>query len=250
MSQLRLHEAIQKLYLERTPENILGCLINEDFQRFQEAHDLKMPQKELVHAFTHTSFTHEYGLPHQEILEFLGDSVLQLILTEELFKLFSDESEGKLSKLRSSIVNEGSLSKIARGLKLGELILVGKGEFKKNLPEQNPVLADTFEALLAQIYRFHGLKFTSTLFLKWLNAYLPDAFNFDSLEDSDPKSKLQEKSLAKFKKLPKYVSTEAGLGNFKVELWVDEKLLAEGEFSSKKNGEKELAQTVIKQGLI
>lgn len=250
MSQLRLHEAIQKLYLDRTPENILGCVNNKDFQSFQESHGLKIPLNELVHAFTHTSFTHEYGLPHQEILEFLGDSVLQLILTEELFKLFSNETEGRLSKLRSSIVNETSLSRIAQGLKLGDMILVGKGEFKKNLPEQNAVLADTFEALLAQIYRFHGLKFTSTLFLKWLEAYLPDALNFASLEDSDPKSKLQEKSLAKFKKLPRYVSTEASVGAFKVELWVDEKLLAQGEFPSKKNGERELALSVIKQGLI
>jgi ribonuclease III len=250
MSQLRLTDALQKLYLERNSDNISRCLNHEDFQSFQTRYQLKVPPENFVHAFTHTSFNHEYGLPHQELLEFLGDSVLQLILTEELFKLFPLESEGKLSKLRSSIVNEASLSKLARELKLGELILVGKGEFKKNLVEQNPVLADTFEALLGIVYRSQGLKFTSELFLGWLKTYLPTALNLNLLEDFDAKSKLQERSLAKFKKLPKYVSADASYGKFRVELWIDDKLLAEGEFLSKKTGEKELAQSVLKQGLI
>lgn len=199
--------------------------------------------------FTHTSFSHEYRARHQEQLEFLGDSVLQLILTEELYRRYPQEKEGKLSKLRSSLVNEMVLSKIAGYLKLNELILVGKGEFKKALHEQDMVLADTFEALLGQVYQHQGFEFTKNLTLGWINTVIPRAFDFEGLSDFDAKSKLQERSLAKFKKLPRYQSTPKG-EKFEVELWINEELLARGVFSSKKIGEKELASDVLKKGLI
>ncbi len=146
-------------------------------------------------------------------------------------------------------MNEKILATIARGLNLGELLIVGKGEFKKNLFTQDVVLADTFEALLAQIYRFHGIEKTKALYLLWLNDFIPTAFDENFIDSFDAKSKLQEKVLAKYKKLPKYTAVENGT-DFEVSLWINDEVCATGTFTSKKNGEKELAKSVLDKGLI
>ena len=208
---------------------------------------MQVPVADLVLAFTHKSFSHEFSVAHQEQLEFLGDAVLQLILTDELYAKYPDEKEGHLSKLRSAIVNEKSLSSIAKGLALDELIIVGKGEYKKRLFEQDPVLADTFEALLAQIYRFQGIEFTKALFLSWLKVFIPGAFEANFLADFDSKSQLQERVLAKYKKLPRYTSENVG-DEFEIGLWINDELSAKGVFSSKRQGEKTLAKQVLKKG--
>jgi ribonuclease-3 len=226
-----------------------SLLHHPDYLVFNNRHELKVPLRDLSTAFTHKSFSHEYNASHQEQLEFLGDAVLQFILTDELYLRFPEEKEGHLSKLRSAIVNEKSLSQIARGLNLSELLIVGKGEYKKGLYEQDSVIADTFEALLAQIYRFHGLEFTKNIFLKWLKEFIPAAFEENFLDHFDAKSKLQEKVLAKHKKLPRYTSQNIG-DEFEIKLWINEELFASGVFTSKKTGEKELAEEVIKKGLI
>jgi ribonuclease III len=249
MSQLRLHELLNHLFESRDIALIAHLFNHEDFANFSKKHSLNIPSKDLAQAFTHTSFSHEFQVPHQEQLEFLGDSVLQLILTDELYKRYPEAKEGHLSKLRSAIVNEKSLSAIGTGLGLGNLIIVGKGEFKKKLFEQAPVLADTFEALLAQVYRHHGLEFTRALFLSWLNEFIPAAFNENFLDTFDAKSKLQEKVLARYKKLPRYTSESLG-DEFEVTLWINDIAEAKGVFTSKKNGEKELASDVLKKGII
>jgi ribonuclease-3 len=249
MSQTRLHEILQSLFETRDQNLLNDCLEHSDYLVFMVQHGLKIPVREFVQAFTHTSFNHEYQAPHQEQLEFLGDSVLQLMLTDELYQRFPNEKEGKLSKIRSSLVNEKVLSEIGLNLELDKLILVGKGEFKKDLYRQAPVVADTFEALLGQIYRHQGFEFTKKLFLSWLKQFIPQAFESDFSDSFDAKSKLQEMSLARYKKLPRYTSDTSGDG-FEVKLWINEELLAQGHFNSKKTGEKELALDVLKKGLI
>lgn len=246
MSRPRLHDLLSNLF-ESKDAKILGLLLNhEDFSDFADTHSLQVNVSDLSEAFTHTSFSHEFNSPHQEQLEFLGDSVLQLILTDEIVKRMPGSNEGHLSKLRSAIVNEKSLSTIARGLGLQNLILVGKGEFKKKLFELDPVLADSFEALLAQVYRTHGLEFTKTLFLGWLDKFIPSAFEADFLNHFDAKSKLQEKVLAKYKKVPRY-SSEASGDRFEITLWINDLAVAKGLFTSKKIGEKELAQSILEK---
>jgi ribonuclease III len=249
MSRPRLHQILNDLFDSKDVALIAHLYNHDDFSEFNTKHALKIPSIELAQAFTHTSFSHEYNVPHQEQLEFLGDSVLQLILTDEIFKRFPLEKEGHLSKLRSAIVNEKSLAAISLGLGLDHLIIVGKGEYKKKLFEQAPVLADTFEALLAQIYRFHGLEFTRSLFIKWLSEFIPTAFDSNFLDSFDAKSKLQEKVLGKYKKLPRYTSENVG-DEFEITLWINDIAEARGKFSSKKIGEKELAQQVLKKGNI
>ena len=246
MSRPRLQLLLEEVF-ESKDASILAHLFNHDaFNEFIKTHSLNIPSKELAQAFTHTSFSHEFNVPHQEQLEFLGDAVLQLLLTDEIVKQFPEEKEGQLSKLRSAIVNEKSLAKIALGLGLNELIIVGKGEFKKKLFQQDTVLADTFEALLAQIYRYHGLEFTRSLYLEWLSKYIPNAFDKNFLIDFDAKSKLQERVLAKYKILPRYTSVDRG-NEFEIFLWVNDVIVAQGIYPSKKIGEKELAQEVLRK---
>lgn len=249
MSRTRLHSELELLFNSKDNSQLASVLLHPNFQEFMDKHGLKFTIKEFSQAFTHTSFSHEFNVPHQEQLEFLGDAVLQLILTDELFHRFPEEKEGRLSKLRSAIVNEKVLSQIAMGLGLSSLIIVGKGEFQKKLFNQPVVLADTFEALLAQVYRHHGLEFSKSLFLTWLNEFVPTAFDKSFLDDFDAKSKLQEKVLAKYKTLPRYSAESVG-NEFEVSLWINDVLSAKGIFSSKKNGEKELANEVLKKGNI
>lgn len=245
----RFHEILSDNLESKNPDILSNLSGHKDFVAFMNSLSLTIPPMDLIQVFTHRSFSHEYNVPHQEQLEFLGDAVLQLILTEELYKRFPGDKEGQLSRLRSALVNEKSLSSIAKKIGLGKLIIVGKGEFKKKLFEQDVVLADSFEALLAQVYRFHGLEFTKTLLLGWINEFIPNAFHANFLDDFDAKSKLQEKVLAKYKKLPRYSSEPRG-ENFEISLWINDEVVAIGIFSSKKSGEKELAQKVLKKGLL
>lgn len=245
MSQLTLHVELSKLFSsEKKDQDLSICLGHPDFQSFIKQHDLKVSPFDIVHALTHASFSHEFHTSHQELAEFFGDAVLQLIITQELMRLFPMEQEGKLSKLRSTIVNEKTLAKVARELNLQDLILVGKGEFKKMTHLQDAVLADSMEALIAKLFETQGLEFTSQKVLSWIKIAIPQAFDLDQLEHFDAKSRLQEKTLARYKSLPRYQSEESQEG-FKVQLWINEKLQAEGNFNSKKIGERELAQQVL-----
>lgn len=244
MSQTRLHQQLLQLFSERNSQNLILCLEHPDFNSFELKHSLSIPLSDLVLSFTHTSFSHEYEVPHQELSEFFGDAVVQLIVTAELMRLYPNEKEGRLSRLRSFIVNEKTLARLARGLNLQELILVGKGEYKKELHLQDTVLADTLEALMATIFQHHGLTGSSKLLLKWLNEFVSDVFSMDNLENYDAKSKLQEATLAKYKTLPRY-SADTVTEGFLVKVYVNDEVVAEGTFSSKKIGERELARKVL-----
>lgn len=244
MSQTRLHQQLLQLFSERNSQNLILCLEHPDFISFETKHSLDVPLSDLVLSFTHTSFTHEYEVPHQELAEFFGDAVVQLIVTAELMRLYPNEKEGRLSRLRSFIVNEKTLARVANGLKLSELILVGKGEFKKELHLQDTVVSDTLEALMATIFQHHGLEVSSKILLKWLKEIVPEVFSMENLENYDAKSKLQEATLAKYKTLPRY-SADTHLEGFLVKVYVNEEVVAEGIYSSKKIGERELARQVL-----
>lgn len=113
-------------------------------------------------AFTHRSFAYETGISTtNERLEFLGDSVLGLIVTEELYQKYPDLDESRLSPLRSGIVNMRALADIARTLELGQYIRLGKGEEVTNGRDKNSLLADALEALIGAIYLESGYAQTS-----------------------------------------------------------------------------------------
>lgn len=112
----------------------------------------------LVLALTHRSFAHEAGgIPTNERLEFLGDSVLGLVVTERLYRDNPELSEGELAKMRAASVSQRSLAEIARGLGLGEYVLLGKGELATGGRDKDSILCDTLEAVLGAVYLSHGL---------------------------------------------------------------------------------------------
>ena len=113
----------------------------------------------LVLSLTHRSFAHEAGgIPTNERLEFLGDTVLGLVVTEALYRRHPDLPEGELAKMRAATVSQRSLAAIARELGLGPYLLLGKGELTTGGREKDSILSDTLEALFGAIYLTHGLE--------------------------------------------------------------------------------------------
>ncbi len=107
----------------------------------------------LTRALTHRSYSYEHGgLPHNERLEFLGDSVLGLVVTDHLHESHPDLSEGELAKLRAAVVNMRALADVARAIDLGDYILLGRGETTTGGRDKNSILADTVEAVIGAVY--------------------------------------------------------------------------------------------------
>lgn len=115
----------------------------------------------LVLALTHRSFAYEAGgLPTNERLEFLGDAVLGLVVTEALYRSHPDLPEGSLAKMRAATVSQRALAGIGRDLRLGEFLLLGKGELATGGRDKDSILSDAVEALLGAVYLCHGLDVT------------------------------------------------------------------------------------------
>ena len=160
-------------------------------------------------AFTHRSFAYESGgLPTNERLEFLGDSVLGLLITEELYARFPDFDESKLSPIRSGVVNTRALAQIARELKIGDFLRIGKGEESSGGREKNSILADALEALVGVIYLQHGFTKTAEVVLKWFGPIIDEASKAGA--SLDGKTALQEIAANKNLTPPEYEIEESG----------------------------------------
>ena len=121
----------------------------------------------LERALTHRSFAYEHGgLPTNERLEFLGDSVLGVIVTDALYRTHPDLPEGQLAKLRASVVNTRALAGVARSLELGKWLRLGKGEEVTGGRDKASILADTMEALIGAVYLDRGLEAASVMVRK------------------------------------------------------------------------------------
>lgn len=205
----------------------------------------------MLEALTHKSFAHESKseLANNERLEFLGDSVLQLIITEILYKRYPELNEGKLSKLRSHLVNEDTLSKIALAIDLKDLILLGKGELKENGQEKPSILANAYEAIVGATYLGQGLEATIQKVVghyKLLEKeHDRDFFALDSIQDFDPKSRLQEISQRLYGKLPEYKVEELKTGEFKIGCLLNGELILEETGPSKKQLMQQIAKEVL-----
>jgi ribonuclease-3 len=203
----------------------------------------------LIEALTHSTFAYEnksLAINSNEKLEFLGDTVINLIVTEQILLKHKELNEGQLSKLRGSLVNEDSFAKISHELNLSKNLLLGKGEFFNSGHEKKSILADALEAIFGAIYLESGFTIAQNIFLKILNE---DFFNSESLNTFDFKSRFQELVQKKFQCMPVYKSMEIE-NQFRVELWIGEKMLASKQGPSKKNLEKELAKLAIEKELI
>ena len=160
-------------------------------------------------ALTHRSFSYEAGgIPTNERLEFLGDSVLGLVVTDELYKRFPDLDESRLSPLRSGVVNMRALAQIARDLKLGEHLRIGKGEEATNGRDKNSILADSLEALVGAIYLQHGYNKSAEIVLKWMTPALEAVSTLGAALDG--KTALQEIAASLNLTAPEYEIVESG----------------------------------------
>lgn len=163
----------------------------------------------LERALTHRSFSYECGgLPTNERLEFLGDSVLGLSITDLLYRKYPDLSESELSPLRSAVVNTKALAVVARQFSLGQYLRIGKGEESSGGRDKNSILADSFEALLGAIYLEHGIGAVQKLLNDWFGPVIESSRAQGS--GIDGKTALQELASDHGLSIPLYEITESG----------------------------------------
>jgi ribonuclease III len=160
-------------------------------------------------AMTHRSFAYEFGgLPTNERLEFLGDSVLGLVVTEELYRRFPDLPEGRLAKLRAAVVNMRALADAARELDLGDYIRLGKGEEVTGGRDKASILADTFEALIGAIHVDRGVEVSAQVVRTLMASPIEAAAELGA--GLDWKTSLQEITTSRGFGVPEYVVAETG----------------------------------------
>lgn len=129
----------------------------------EEVVGLRCDEALLQRALTHRSYSYENdGLPHNERLEFLGDSVLGIVVTDTLYRTHPDLPEGKLAKLRAAVVNSRALAEVARVIDLGDFVLLGKGEESTGGRDKASILADTTEAVIGCVYLSSGMEAADT----------------------------------------------------------------------------------------
>ncbi|MEY3636339.1 MAG: hypothetical protein RL147_768 [Actinomycetota bacterium] len=195
-------------------------------------------------AFTHRSFAYESGSKEtNERLEFLGDSVLGLIVTEALYKRYPDFDESRLSPLRSGVVNMRALAEIARGLELGQYIRLGKGEEVTGGRDKHSLLADAFEALIGAIYLQFGFSRCSEIVEKLITPTMDSAVARGA--GLDGKTALQELAASLGKGAPEYVVSEEGPDhdkNFTAVAMVAGQVLSQGVGKSKREAEQVAAR--------
>lgn len=190
-------------------------------------------------ALTHRSFAYESGITQtNERLEFLGDSVLGLVVTQELYVRFPDLDESRLSPLRSGVVNMRALADVARELELGAAIRLGKGEEVTGGRDKNSLLADAFEAIIGAIYMEKGFDETAKVIIKLITPTLESALAKGA--GLDGKTALQELLALQGKGVPEYVVTETGPDHdksFTAFAMVGGEAIAEGQGKSKREAE-------------
>jgi ribonuclease-3 len=227
-----------------------------DLKKLEKKIGLTFKRSELLtNVFVHRSFLNEnknYSLPSNEKLEFLGDSVLSLITSIYLFKHYTELEEGDYTDIKASIVRTESLAEASSQLELGEFLMLSHGEEKGNGRKNSNILADTFEALVACIFIEHGFDTAYDFVLKNLFKDKLDYIVKNKLYMS-PKSRLQEIIQAKYKILPTYrVIEETGPEHnkeFKVSVYLNDKLIGTGQGTSKKQAEERSAQKALEKPL-
>jgi ribonuclease III len=222
-----------------------------DFSKFEEISGVIFKNKELLRrAFTHRSYLNENRgseSSHNERLEFLGDAVLELMVTEYLFDKYPDSNEGDLTAYRASLVNAVTLSEAAQKISVNDFLLLSKGEARDTGKARQSILANTMEAIIGAIYLDQGYD-ASKYFISKNLFHLIDKI----VEDKswiDAKSKFQEKAQEKESLTPQYKSlSEEGPDHdkkFTVGVYLDKDLIAEGSGMSKQEAEQVAARKAL-----
>ena len=226
--------------------------MEKDLSKLEKKLGVKFIKKELLQqALVHRSFLNEhpsFSLGNNERLEFLGDAVLELVVTEHLFKSYS-EPEGDLTNWRASLVRSEQLASVATDLEIEEFLYLSKGETNDKTPKaRQTILANTCEAIIGAMYLDQGLevvdKFIQDNFLIHLEYILKNQLY------RDPKSRVQEISQEKLGITPVYkVIKESGPDHkrhFVMGVWFEKELIAEGEGSSKQAAQLSAAENALK----
>jgi ribonuclease-3 len=206
---------------------------------------VEVDEEILQRALTHRSYAYENGgLPTNERLEFLGDSVLGLVVTDTLFRTHPDLPEGQLAKLRAAVVNAKALAGIGRGLGLGDHLLLGKGEESTGGRDKSSIVADTVEAVIGAVYIDCGLAVATELVHRLFDPLIAESAGLGA--GLDWKTSLQELCASLTSGVPEYVVEESGPDHqksFRARVRVGEDMYGDGKGRSKKEAEQEAAAT-------
>ena len=198
----------------------------------------------LDRALMHRSYAYENGgLPTNERLEFLGDSVLGLIVTDTLFRSYPDLPEGQLAKLRAAVVNMRALAGVARGLDLGAYVRLGKGEEGTGGRDKSSILADTLEAVIGAVYLDKGLALADELVHRLFDPLIARAARLGA--GLDWKTSLQELTAEMNLGVPEYHVEESGPDHqkfFRAFVRIGSQTYGQGEGRSKKEAEQQAAE--------
>ncbi|RZU44899.1 RNAse III [Fluviicoccus keumensis] len=219
-----------------------------DHDRLYRGLGYRFKQPELLElALTHRSVS---GNRNNERLEFLGDSILGMLVAEYLFQHFPKEKEGRLTRLRASLVNQDMLARLARELHIGDFLRLGSGELKSGGFRRDSILADGFEAILGAIYLDSGdIAVCRDCLYRWYGEHLA---NVESTSPAkDPKSRLQEYLQAHHRELPVYTVLEVTGADhdqhFRVACEVEGGGRVDGEGASRRYAEQAAAVIMLKQ---
>ncbi len=226
----------------------------KDFNKVEKLLGVKFKNKDLLkQAFVHRSYLNEHKdffLEHNERLEFLGDAVLEIAVTEFLYFKFPEKPEGELTNLRASLVNSKMLSKVAKDLNFEEYLYLSKGESRdKNSKARQYILANTVEAIIGAIYLDRKMQEAKKfVYKKILN-------NLDEVLEkklySDPKSRFQEKTQEVYGITPHYsVLKESGPDHakeFEVGIYIGEDMIVKGIGTSKQEAQVDAAEKALKK---
>lgn len=204
----------------------------------------------LEQALTHRSYLNEhpeYEYGHNERLEFLGDAILDFVVSDMLFERFPEMSEGRMTRIRAALVRTETLAKLGRHFELGELLKMARGEEESGGRIRKTNLCNTFEALIGALYLDDGVESVRELLVPLFEPIL-DAVIKNAI-DKDPKSRFQEWSQAQFGITPIYTTInsygEDHDKSFTVEVWVGERVVGWGSGKSKQLSEQAAAQQAL-----
>lgn len=226
--------------------------MEKTFSKFEKIIKIKFKNKLLLkQAFVHRSYLNEHSnfeLDHNERLEFLGDAVLELIVTEYLYNNYPNP-EGDLTNLRASLVNAKILSNIARNLGMENYLFLSKGESQDTGKARNYILANAFEALIGAIYLDQGWNKAKKFVTNFVLIKLPEIL--EKRLYIDPKSRFQEVAQEKLGITPTYkVLKETGPDHakiFEVGLFLDKELVTTGKGSSKQEAQEQAAENGLQK---
>jgi ribonuclease-3 len=225
----------------------------EKYFAFEQKLNLDFKDKRLLQqAFIHRSYINEHkstGLAHNERLEFLGDAVLELVITDFLFNKYPNIPEGRLTAYRSSLVRTESISAAARSMGMNDLLMLSKGESRDMGKARDYILANTFESFVGATYLDQGYDAAKTVISETLFGNIEDIIEEGSWRDA--KSYAQEKSQELYSETPRYELVSA-VGpdhdkNFVMAIYFGEKKIAEGEGNSKQKAQQSAAQNAIEK---